>query len=217
MDALYTSGFWNYVIASAFELFSDKALFGQAMVKNLERTRLPKVFDALANDLVTICEQFAWQEAEDVIISYLVSSGRVQNASGKLWMALEMDKVKAGNKAIPIHGIKNLSNTLLIFYESDCGSCEKQLNELVTYYPALKEKKMQIVSIAADRDEQIFERRATTFPWPDKLCDYKGFSGENFINYRIIGTPTIFIIDKKGYITGRYAQLQETGLINELK
>jgi hypothetical protein len=214
MDMLYTSGLWNYTISSAFELFPDKALFGQAMVKNLQRVRSQKVFDALAQDLITICEQFAWLDAEEVIVSYLVSSGRVENATGSLWVILEMNKVKAGNKAIPIQGIKNLSNALVIFYESGCSNCQALLEDVVAHYPTLKEKKIRVISIASDEDKQGFEKFSATFPWTDKLCDYKGFNGENFMNYHIIGTPTIFVIDKKGYITGRYAKLHETGLLN---
>jgi thiol-disulfide isomerase/thioredoxin len=214
MDALYSSGFWSYTISSAFDLFPDKALFGQAMVKNLQRTRSQKIFDVLAHDLITICEQYAWKEAEDTIVSYLVSSGRLKNPTGSLWMIMEMNKVKAGNKAIPIQGIKNLSNSLLIFYESGCSNCQALLEDVVAHYPALKEKKVRVISIASDHDKQVFENFSAIFPWTDKLCDYKGFEGDNFLNYHIIGTPTIFVIDKKGYITGRYAKLHETGLIN---
>jgi hypothetical protein len=214
MDMLYASGLWNYVISSTFELFSDKKQFGEAMVKNLQRIRSQKVFDTLANDLVTICEQFAWSDAENIIISYLVSSGRVQNATGTLWLALEMDKVKAGTKAIPIQGIKNLSNTLLIFYESDCSNCQALLDDVIAHYSVLKGKKIRVISIASDADKQTFESRSSGFPWEDKLCDYKGFTGENFVNYHIIGTPTIFVVDKKGYITGRYAKLHDTGLVD---
>ncbi|MDR2085563.1 MAG: redoxin domain-containing protein [Dysgonamonadaceae bacterium] len=214
MDVLYTSGFWNHLISLTFDLFPDKMLFGQAMIKNLQRTRSPKIFDALANDLVTICEQFAWPDAEDTIISYLNTSGRVKNATGALWVALEMDKVKPGTKAVPIQGIKNLSNALLIFYESDCSNCQTQLAELIKHYPTLKKKNIRVISIASDENKPVFEHWAATFPWKDKLCDYKGFTGENFINYHIIGTPTIFVIDKKGYITGRYVKLLETGLID---
>jgi peroxiredoxin len=214
MDALYTSGLWQYLISATFDLFSDKTLFGQAMVKNLQRIRSQKIFNVLANDLITICEQFGWPEAEEIIISYLETSGRVQNATGPLWIALEMNKVKAGMKAIPVSGIKNLSNTLLIFYESGCSNCQTQIEELITHYPALEKKKIRVISIASDSDQRFFEQYANTFPWKDKLCDYKGFAGENFINYHIIGTPTIFVIDGKGYITGRYAKLHETGLID---
>jgi len=45
--------------------------------------------------------------------------------------------------------------------------------------------------------------------WADKLCDYKGFDGDNFRNYGIVGTPTYILIDKERIIRGRYVQLRE--------
>jgi hypothetical protein len=214
MDVLYSSGLWNYVISSTFDLYPNNAVFGQDMVKNLQRTRSQEVFNALASDLITICEQFGWSNAEDTIVSYLATSGKIENPTGNLWAALELNKVKPGSKAAPIKGIKNLSNTILIFYESGCSSCETQLDELIALYPILKEKRIRVVSIASDRDKQIFEQRSNTFPWSNKLCDFKGYEGENFINYHIMGTPTIFFIDSKGNISGRYAKLQELEIKN---
>jgi peroxiredoxin len=214
MDILYSSGLWNFLISSTFELYADKAVFGQDMVKNLQRIRSQKAFDTLANDLVTICEQFGWVEAEDTIVSYLASSGRLKNMQQNLIIALELKKVKTGNKAIPIQGIKNLSNSLLVFYESGCPNCEMQLEELKKHYPELTKKKVQVVTISSDMSKEIYDSKAKDFPWPNKLCDYNGFEGENFRNYGILATPTMYVTDKNGYITGRYAKLSETGLID---
>jgi peroxiredoxin len=215
MDVLYSSGLWNYVISSTFELYTDKIVFGQDMIKNLQRTHSQKVFDTLANDLITICEQFGWINAEDTIVSYLASSGRLKNVQQNLSVAMELNKVKVGSKAIPIQGIKNLANTLLIFYESGCPLCSDQLKEIKEHYPQLKEKKIRVLSIASDRNKNIYEEMANTFPWPDKLCDFEGFEGKNFRNYGILGTPTLYVIDKKGNVVGRYAKLIDTGLLTK--
>ena len=100
-------------------------------------------------------------------------------------------------------------NSLVIFYESDCGSCENELLQLRGNYPLFREKNIRVISVSADRDDEIYRKNADTFPWQQKLCDYKGFEGVNFRNYAVVGTPTIYVIDDKGTITGRYAQLAD--------
>jgi peroxiredoxin len=214
MDILYSSGLWNHVISSTFELFADKTLFGEAMVNNLKRIRSQQVFEILANDLITICEQYGWVDAENVIIPYLLSSGRMTNPQGKLYMAFELDKIKPGTKALPVEGQKKLSNVLLMFYESGCGNCIIQLGELKKHYSELQKKNIRVVVISADTDENVFEYHSKDFPWPDKLCDFKGYEGVNFRNYGVVGTPTFYFIDKKGMITGRYARLDDTKLLD---
>ncbi|MCL2652055.1 MAG: thioredoxin family protein, partial [Candidatus Azobacteroides sp.] len=73
-------------------------------------------------------------------------------------------------------------------------------------------KGIRVISIAADHDENVFEYHAKDFPWTDKLCDYQGFEGNNFKNYGVVATPTIYLIDENGNIQGKFATLQETGL-----
>ncbi|MDR0542934.1 MAG: redoxin domain-containing protein, partial [Dysgonamonadaceae bacterium] len=209
MDVLYTSGRWNHLISATFDLFPDKKDFAGSMVANLKRTRSPQVFNMLATDLVTICEQFGWPEAEDIIVYYLMESGRVQNPQGHLRVAFGIYKIKAGAKALPVKGIKDLSNSILIFYESGCHNCQAQVDELKRRYAELQSKGLRIISISSDVDSTSFKGYSKSFPWPDRLCDYKGFEGENFVNYSIYGTPTIFLTDKNGVIVGRYARYEE--------
>jgi hypothetical protein len=99
--------------------------------------------------------------------------------------------------------------SLVIFYESGCSNCETELVQLRANYRTLQEKGLRVISVAADQDEEIYRKNAALFPWPDAYCDYKGFSSENFTNYQVVGTPTIFVVDKAGMITGRFARLAE--------
>ena len=100
-------------------------------------------------------------------------------------------------------------NTLVVFHESGCSNCENAINQLIGNYPVLKEKGIEVVSIAADHDKDIFGNTSRNFPWSTKLCDFKGFEGDNFNNYGIMGTPTFYLIDEKGIIQGKYASLEE--------
>lgn len=101
------------------------------------------------------------------------------------------------------------STTILFFYESGCGNCMTQIEELKKAYEQLQSLETDIISIAADEDQHVFEYHSNTFPWHNKLCDLKGFNGENFKNYGVAATPTIYLIDNNGIIKGKYAKFEE--------
>lgn len=213
IDYLYTSGLWNHVISTTFKLYPSPKMFGEAMVAKLKKIRSQAVFNALTNDLVTICEQYGWTEAENVIFPYLVESERLEDPHGRLYLVYALSKIKPGDKAPAIQGEQNLANTLLFFYESGCSNCQKQLEELRNHYAEVQKQGVRVISISADSSEEVFKYHAKNFPWPDQRCDLQGFKGEIFKTYGVVATPTIYTIDKKGNIVGRYAALAETGLI----
>ncbi|GAB6009631.1 TlpA family protein disulfide reductase, partial [Dysgonomonas reticulitermitis] len=99
--------------------------------------------------------------------------------------------------------------SLIVFYETGCGNCHYELEELKSKYKLLTDNNIRVISIAADADRAVFEETATGLPWADKLCDFKGFDGANFRNYGIVGTPTFILTDGDGIVRGRYAQLKE--------
>jgi hypothetical protein len=212
MDDLYTSGLWNQVLAASFKLFADQKSFGEAMINKLNGVRSQEIFNVLANKLITVCEQYKWEDAEKTLLPYLVSSGKIQNPQGALFYYMEMDKVKAGDKAIPIEGVKNLTNTLLFFYGSDCSYCKIQLKELKEHYAELKKKGIRVIALSDDTSEEVFKYHSKDFPWPDNLCDYQGFEGKSFRDYGVVATPTLFSINSEGIVTGRHAKLADTGL-----
>jgi peroxiredoxin len=100
---------------------------------------------------------------------------------------------------------------ILIFFDSNCDHCHHELDSLNVHYAELTKKGYRIISIAVDTDPNNYRQAAAGFAWDraDRLCDFKGFAGENFKNYGIVGVPTIFVVDKNGFITGRYAQVLE--------
>ncbi|GHV18639.1 hypothetical protein FACS1894169_15450 [Bacteroidia bacterium] len=100
-------------------------------------------------------------------------------------------------------------NSLIVFYETGCGNCHNELEELKRKYKLLTDNNIRVITISADVDRDVFVETATNFPWADKFCYFKGFDGENFRNYGIVGTPTFILTDKDGIVRGRYAQLRE--------
>ena len=97
----------------------------------------------------------------------------------------------------------------MVFYRSGCGPCEETMQGLTGNYKDLIAKGIRIISIAADTDEQVFSNTAFPHPWIDKYCDFEGMNGINFKNYAIIGTPTMYILDHKGFILSKMATVTE--------
>jgi protein-disulfide isomerase len=130
--------------------------------------------------------------------------------------ALSLNK---GARAPQIAGLeKPISQpAIIIFFDSDCDHCRDEIDWTIEHYKEITGKGYRVVSIASDIHENNYKMLAATFPWAqaDRLCDFKGMAGENFKNYGIIGTPTIFAIDKNGVIVGKYAKVSEIEIIKD--
>lgn len=70
------------------------------------------------------------------------------------------------------------------------------------------------MTAASDVDPAEYQKNADRFPWKKKFSDFRGQTGYNFISFGVIGTPTIFVIDENGIITGRYARLADAHILN---
>jgi len=101
---------------------------------------------------------------------------------------------------------------LLFFYQSGCGHCETTIEELKSNYTQIVAKGIKIISIAGDIEQDTYNQTASTFPWASKYCDEGGMNGINFKNYAVIGTPTLYLLDKTGTIIQKmsgFAELQD--------
>lgn len=94
--------------------------------------------------------------------------------------------------------------TLAAFYDSDCSTCVNEMFSLISIYPKLKEKGIRVASVSADMNQKKFEENIKAFPWKDRLCDFKGFEGENFFNYNVMGTPSFFLTTSEGKLLRQF-------------
>ena len=219
VEALYTSGLWNDIISGTFNLHRNRRDFGVDMVEVLRRTNDQVVFEALAEDLITICTQFGWETAQDEIVEFLINSERIQHPAGRLFFAFKQHRVRPGVKAPAlIHNGKEieLRNTLLLFHESGCPNCEFQMQEVVRHYASIRAKGYEVISVSADFEEETFKRSIANFPWKTKLVDFQGYEGVNFVNYGIIGVPSMYLINADGIVIGRQARLQDFPVFSDL-
>ncbi len=215
VDRLYTSGLWYNIIDGITRLTADQEILGQDMVQILKRIKSDEVFEHLAENLVTITEQYGWDDAFDIIVPYVQESGRIETPRDRMYAAFTMAKVRKGMSAPPVAGLAKLADgegfdkTLLVFYQPDCHNCEEQLELLIKDYSRFKEQNIRIVSISSDHNKETFVLDCEKFPWSDKLCDFRGFAGVNYLNYGVLGTPTFFLLDKNYVVLGRYARVND--------
>jgi len=193
-EQLYNSGLWNEVLSRWIGMTTG---LGDSTLLADSRTALNRCTD----------EDLHGKLLGKLILYY--------NKYGKENLLSQLgvdDSLTPGHPAPKLH-VDSLTmkpvNSLVIFYETGCGSCEKELTRLRANYPALQARGIRVISVSADHDEETFLKNADLFSWTDKYCDYKGFDGDNFKSYQVFGTPTIFVIDKDGIITGRYATMAE--------
>jgi len=212
---LFSSGLWGPLISSTFRI-PDKTVWSENMVKALERTKSQRIFEALATDLIFISEQHGWDDAEKIILDYLESSGKLpEDPSNIVNRAIGQSRIKVGDKAPALIGLERVpTNSLLIFYESGCPVCQRQLDAIIKTYPQLVEKGIRVISISTDESREVYEYNSKDFPWLDRLCDFQGFKSKNVINYGVIGTPTIFFIDENDIISDRQPQFEDIKGLN---
>ena len=215
--ALYTSGrLWGSVLNLYISLFNhtagnDKQQEYAASVWRTSRSLVDPYYEAFLAGCITETERFGWRQSQDSILAGLHPQYMPENTS--LQRALGAYRAQS-NQAMPrLAGLEETKETydktLVAFYDSDCSTCVNEMFRLVVAYPALKEKDIRVVSVSADKDRKKFEESIKDFPWADKLCDFQGFEGENFSNYNVIGTPSFYLMDKDGKLTGQFYSVSD--------
>lgn len=192
---LYTSGFWQPV----FEVWVQTSVNDSLLLNDARH-----MIDRCGNDIFirrevtqAIIRMFT-KYAKDALLAELGTEYLTMPLNGQ-----PAPEIVAGDSLfLPKH-------SLIVFYETGCGNCHNELEELKSKYKLLTDNNIRVITISADVDRNVFVETATGFPWVDKLCDFKGFDGENFHNYGIVGTPTFILTDREGIVRGRYAQLRE--------
>ena len=196
---LYTSGFWQPVFDLWYQLVSMEGQAGDNMLLAGGRNMLDRCSDmSTRRELMQTIIRLFSKYGKDSLLAEL----------GTEFLSMPLDgqvapEIVAGGKTF------QPKNSLIIFHETDCGSCRNELENLKNKYELLTSNGIRVISIAADEDRGTFEEDASKFPWADKICDFKGFEGVNFSNYGIVGTPTYILVDADGIVRGRYVQLKE--------
>jgi hypothetical protein len=222
-ENLYTSGLWTPVIETWGQMqqyaIKDDVFFFEDTKTILSRIKNKTIYTAFADKVVGLFAKAGKDGMVSDLGKYIAQSGQIEKPSNRLISAMNDLAVGATAPALQTStGKKAITKkTLLLFFESGCNNCENEIHQLLGNYEIVKQKGYEVISVAADMTKEAGAGHGHEFPWAEQLCDYKGFTGPNFINYGIIGTPTFFTIDEKGKIIGRYAALTETGILSNFQ
>ena len=219
--ALYTSNHWSGVTFSWVQLHdrvigSDTALLNSArdILKRLE-PESDELYTAFCEQMARYFLNFGKDELLMAIAPEVRASGKLLRFNGLLAQYHSLPEgAPAPHLILPEGGQLNWAISpaqyhLLVFFESGCGHCETTLTQLKANYETLRNGGVNVVTVSADVDRDIYEETSNSFPWREKYCDEQGFEGVNFQNYGVMGTPTIFAIDSEGTLLRRTAQLPE--------
>ena len=228
-DALYGSSMWFGIINSCMEVYTKESLyfgaFGADVASNLKRIKNQQVYEDFIDAAISVTEKFSWTKDQETIVDFIIKDNRIKNPTGKLEKIIQSYQLGIGKKSPNLTLTNTVGNnntttvlktdalkskyTLLVFYQSDCGHCETAIATLKTNYKDLVAKGIKIISIAGDLDPAAFTKTAASFPWAAKYRDVGGMNGVNFKNYAVIGTPTMYVLDKKGVILSKMATIAE--------
>lgn len=222
IDDLYTSNYWNDVLNTWLLLQLQQTKDDAQLLETLEqvgsRINGKTQFTSFAELAVRQMAKIGRDNALSSFGSYLGKSDKIENPGHNLLAA--MGGPQTGMKAPELvwkegnYVFDKKQKTLLVFYETGCNNCDNEINLLIGNYQELQKKGYEVVTAASDVDPAEYQKNAARFPWKNKFSDFRGQAGYNFITFGVIGTPTIFVIDENGTITGRYARLADAHILN---
>ena len=228
-EALYTSNHWGGIINNWVQLQTIVIKDDKTLLQNtkfiLKRLPSNKIYTDFVINLTKELSKVGKDNILAALTQEIKNSNRLINFDGVLSIYQKDITGQAPNLIIVEHignpdDHKHINTqletdkldskyTLIVFYQSGCGPCEVLMQGLQGNYQDLVKKGVRIISISADTDEQIYRNTSFPFPWKDKYYNLEGLKGINFRNYAVMGTPTIYLLDKQGMILSKMATMHE--------
>lgn len=224
-EVLYTSNHWGGIINNWVQLQTAVINNDQKLIADAKTIlkRLPS--NLIYTEFVISLTKELTIAGKDAVITALTqeikTSNRLLNYEGALsiyqkdltgkapnLVVVENTNGKIQSKTINLEKLKN-KYTLLVFHVSGCGPCEDLMIGLQDNYKKITANGLEIISISADTDQDVFQNSTASYPWSKKYCDLKGINGINFDNYAILGTPTLYLLDNQGMIIRKMSSLLE--------
>jgi thiol-disulfide isomerase/thioredoxin len=227
-EDLYTSNHWSGIIKSFIQLQTlvfknDDRLI--ADVKTILRrisnhqvytdfvVNLTKELTEVGKDNVITAITKEIKNSKKLLYYNGVLNVYQQDISGKAANLEIIEHIEAKDGYHQKHKTINFAQqkskfTLMVFYQSGCGPCEETMKELQYYYKEITAKDINIITLSADTDQLVFQNTSHQFPWKDNYCDLQGFDGKNFKNFAVLGTPTLYLINKKGIIVEKMSGMK---------
>ena len=117
-----------------------------------------------------------------------------------LTAAMPFSFITFGNFSL---GKLQAEQTIIVFWASWCGYCEKALPQIEQY--ASLHPQTKVVAISLDTIADDFEKAKAKYPHMIHYSDLKGWNSEYARIYNINATPTFYLLDSDKKIQGRFA------------
>jgi thiol-disulfide isomerase/thioredoxin len=178
----------------------------------------------VAGAAVTLSETFSIAEAQvthqpmlklmrNLSLALLVLGAFALTAHADVGDTAKLKTVLLDGKPVALDQLKG-KVVMVNFWATWCPTCKAEMPQWQKFYDTYKGKGFELIAVSIDDDEKLLrdvcKERGFTFP---VAWRYDDKTDDNFGD--IIGTPTLYIVDKTGKVAwmkrGRvtYAQLQE--------
>jgi thiol-disulfide isomerase/thioredoxin len=136
-----------------------------------------------------------------------------KNIERRVGEAIGIDQQARGFEGLALDGSSialedQLGKVVLVdFWAVYCGPCLDEINTMLTYYPELKSRGFEIVSINLDEDRATVTKYVdeNNVPWP-VIYSGKGWDDDIRTAYGLANIPSYWLVDRAG--TLRYVGLQ---------
>ncbi len=96
--------------------------------------------------------------------------------------------------------------TVVTVWAHDCRICEQEIHEMISFHEANRDKNAIVLGVSIDGFDRVKEARAfikrNRLPFVNLIAEPKQAVMQQFGAGRFVGTPTFYIYNPQGTITG---------------
>ena len=144
-------------------------------------------------------------------------AAKTSDEATKVYYANEATLNKMFNQ---LHSV-NADFTILVFWDVDCGHCQKEIPKLIKLYNELKQDKkdVKVYSVYTLHEGEKYLKYIADNGLQDWINVYDGAHLNNVINkYDVYSTPVIYVLDKNKIIKAKRIGVEQIkDIINEME